>query len=55
VTQDQTQVKAEDSLNEIESMYLQFSFNEMPFDSMVKVKGVMVSSAITPMEHSHQP
>ncbi|KAK6296642.1 hypothetical protein J4Q44_G00327840 [Coregonus suidteri] len=34
VMQDQAQVKAKDALSEIESMYLQFSFDEMPSDPM---------------------
>ncbi|CAB1347999.1 unnamed protein product [Coregonus sp. 'balchen'] len=44
VMQDQAQVEAKDALSEIESMYLQFSFDEMPSDPMVKVT---VSSADT--------
>lgn len=40
----QEQVEVKGSLSEIESMYLQFSFDEMPSNPMVKV---MVSSAGT--------
>uniref|UniRef100_A0A674EX52 non-specific serine/threonine protein kinase n=1 Tax=Salmo trutta TaxID=8032 RepID=A0A674EX52_SALTR len=44
VMQDQAQVEVKGALSEIESMYLQFSFDEMPSNLMVKV---MVSSAGT--------
>ncbi|KAM9452589.1 serine-protein kinase ATM isoform 3-T3 [Salvelinus alpinus] len=44
VMQDQTQVEVKGALSEIESMYLQFSFDEMPSNPMVKE---MVSSAGT--------
>uniref|UniRef100_A0A4W5QBE2 non-specific serine/threonine protein kinase n=1 Tax=Hucho hucho TaxID=62062 RepID=A0A4W5QBE2_9TELE len=44
VMQDQAQVEVKDAMSEIESMYLQFSFDEMPSNPMVKV---MVSSAGT--------
>uniref|UniRef100_A0A4W5QBQ1 non-specific serine/threonine protein kinase n=1 Tax=Hucho hucho TaxID=62062 RepID=A0A4W5QBQ1_9TELE len=40
----QAQVEVKDAMSEIESMYLQFSFDEMPSNPMVKV---MVSSAGT--------
>uniref|UniRef100_A0A8C7HPN6 non-specific serine/threonine protein kinase n=1 Tax=Oncorhynchus kisutch TaxID=8019 RepID=A0A8C7HPN6_ONCKI len=44
VMQEQAQVEVKGSLSEIESMYLQFSFDEMPSNPMAKV---MVSSAGT--------
>ncbi|XP_019903465.2 serine-protein kinase ATM isoform X2 [Esox lucius] len=48
MTQDQAQKEAKDALSEIESLYLQFSFDEMPSEKDgMKLNGVRESSADT--------
>lgn len=47
LNQDQPMVESKDTLSEIEILYLQFSFDEMPSDPIDKLQGVTVASAGT--------